>query len=50
TGTYFRPAELWEVGVYILIPHHAESPLCATLRFQQDILASFQQHNDAKEQ
>lgn len=26
TGTYFRSAELWEVGLYILIPHHIEAP------------------------
>lgn len=50
TGTYFRSAELWEVGLYILIPHHTDSQLCTTLKFQQERLGQFQGHNDKMEQ
>lgn len=49
TGTHFRPAELWEVGVYILIPHHVETPLCNTLKFQQTQLANFHTQDDLNE-
>ena len=33
-GTFFRRVHLWEVGVYILVPHHSTVQACATLRFQ----------------
>ena len=50
TGAYYRPAELWEVGLYILINHHTEPRLCANLAFQQSILQRFQQRKDRLEQ
>ena len=42
TGTYFRAAGLWEVGVYIIVPHHPDASLCPTLTFQRDSLEVFQ--------
>lgn len=50
TGAYYRPAELWEVGLYILINHHTEPKQCANLAFQQSILQRFQQRKDRLEQ
>ncbi|KAF9471221.1 hypothetical protein BDN70DRAFT_820283 [Pholiota conissans] len=34
TGSYFRDAELWEVGGYIISTHSNPSILCASLTFQ----------------
>jgi len=50
TGTFFRSAELWEVGVYILLPHSAGPPLCQWLQFQQEMLERFQRQKDTSEQ
>jgi KDZ transposase family protein len=50
TGNYFRPAELWEVGHYILINHHSEPHLCPTLKFHKNLLSELQHGNDIKEQ
>jgi hypothetical protein len=50
TGSYFRRAELWEVGVYILLPHHSDPALCPTLQSQESVLAKFQQNRDEAEQ
>ena len=50
TGSYYRPAELWEVGLYILINHHTEPRLWANLAFQQSILQWFHQRKDRLEQ
>ena len=50
TGAYYRPVELWEVGLYILINHHTEPRLCTNLAFQQSILQRFQQQKDRLEQ
>ena len=50
TGTYFRRAELWQVGVYILVPHHAGERICASLRWNKRLLEGFQQTRDASEQ
>lgn len=49
TGTYFRSASLWEVGVSIVIPHSQDSAPCQSLRWQIDLLEAFQKakdHND----
>lgn len=46
TGTHFRVAALWEVGVYLLLPHHNAPCLCANLAWQQKILEDFQQKKD----
>jgi hypothetical protein len=50
TGRYFRRAELWEVGLYILVRHHTDPNLCRILEFQKNVLASFQRSKDLKEQ
>ena len=50
TGSYFRRAELWEVGLYILIPHHTDTPICNSLKFQQEHLEHIQKGKDILEQ
>ena len=50
TGTHFRAAELWEVGTYVLVPHHEGDPLCDSLQFQKDHLEQFERQKDALEQ
>jgi hypothetical protein len=50
TGTHFRPAALWEVGTYILVPHHTRVPICSGLSFQIQYLEQFEQSNDSAEQ
>jgi hypothetical protein len=49
-GTFFRRAHLWEVGVYILVPHHSTVQPCATLRFQISALEQIQVCTDDMEQ
>lgn len=51
-GSYFRPASLWEVGTYILVPHldSEGEPLCETLNFQKNFLDSQQVRVDDEEQ
>src|SRR5258705_1038261 len=46
TGTYFRKAALWEVGVYLLLRHHNAPSICANLNWQRKILENFQQRKD----
>ena len=46
TGSYFRPAQLWEAGVYLLVPHHEGESHCASLKFHKDNLDRFQKAND----
>ncbi|KAG6904770.1 hypothetical protein DXG01_007304, partial [Tephrocybe rancida] len=51
TGVYFRNAELWEVGCYVLIPHNSSvDPFCNTLKVQIEYLESFQHQNNSWEQ
>jgi len=50
TGTHFRAAELWEVGTYVLIPHHEGDPLCDALQSQKDYLEQFERQKDDLEQ
>jgi len=50
TGTFFRSASLWEVGVYILIAHHLGISICNNLTFQKDVLERCQQSKDQEEQ
>ena len=50
TGSFFRSAELWEVGVYILVRHSAGPPLCEWLQFQKEMLERFQRQKDVSEQ
>jgi len=45
-GSYFRPAELREVGVYILIAHR-DGGMCASLDMQKTVRETVQIHEDA---
>ena len=46
TGSYFRNAALWEVGVYLCLHHHEAPTVCSNLKWQQDILEGFQVKKD----
>ena len=50
TGTHFRPAEIWEVGTYVLIPHSTDQPVCNALKFQTQYLERFEVRKDMAEQ
>lgn len=45
TGTHFRQAALWEVGVYLTLPHQ-KGGLCANLVWQKKMLERFQLNKD----
>jgi hypothetical protein len=45
TGTHFRKAALWEVGVYLMLPHQAGG-ICPNLLWQKQMLEIFQQQKD----
>jgi hypothetical protein len=47
TGTYFREAALWEVGVCLTVGHQDTPKVCPTLKWQQDTLEQFQLQRDA---
>jgi hypothetical protein len=46
TGKYFRDAALWEVGVYLTVPHREAPCICPNLQWQQDTLERFQKQRD----
>ena len=46
TGSHFRPASLWEVGVYLMLPHRQEPSMCPTLTWQKGILEGLQAKKD----
>jgi hypothetical protein len=57
TGTHFRKAALWEVGVYLLLPHQ-HGGICPNLLWQKQMLeklqtkkdeVTFHSHEDASE-
>ena len=50
TGRFFRAAELWEVRVYMLIPHYSGEGICPTLKWNKDTLERFQTHKDSQKQ
>ena len=50
TGTYFRDAALWEVGVYIILNHRSAPYICPNMEWQQKILENFQTAKDDEEQ
>ncbi|KAG6905588.1 hypothetical protein DXG01_001815 [Tephrocybe rancida] len=51
TGAYFRLAELWEVGCFVIVPHSSGvDPICNSLKVQIAYLESVQRHNDSQEQ
>ena len=50
-GNFFRAAELWEVGTYLLVGHHTgESSICDTLMGQEGILETLEYKKDVAEQ
>lgn len=50
TGSYFRPANLWEVGSYVLIRHYEGEPICESLKRQIDSLETTELFKDKAEQ
>jgi hypothetical protein len=50
TGTFFRSADLWEVGVYLLVKHHSEELACKSLSWQKGTLERLQLNKDDEEQ
>jgi len=50
TGTYFRPASLWEVGVYIQLGHKDSSNHCPHQQRLVDVLELFQTQDDLKDE
>lgn len=49
TGNFFRPAQLWEVGSYVLIPHCSGETTCETLVMHTQFLEKFQKPKDDAE-
>ena len=47
---FFRPAELWEVGTYLLVRHHNRLLVCDILRSQVDFLEMMEGKKDLAEQ
>ena len=45
TGTHFRKAALWEVGVYLTLSHQ-NGGICANLDWQRRVLERFQKNKD----
>lgn len=46
SGEFFRPAQLWEVGSYILVPHCSGEEICRSLALNKTYLEDFQQPKD----
>lgn len=49
-GSFFRPADLSEVGTYILVQHHVGQPMCETLRQWCNLLDEAEVAKDNAEQ
>jgi hypothetical protein len=49
-GGYFRPAELWEVGTYLLVKHHVGESVCNTLKVWCKHLEKGEERKDKLEQ
>jgi hypothetical protein len=49
-GSFFRPAEMKEVGAYLLVPHHTGEPICDTLSRCCNMLDTAESKNDNNEQ
>jgi hypothetical protein len=45
SGTHFRKAALWEVGVYLMLPHQ-HGGICPNLLWQKQMLEKFQMKKD----
>lgn len=50
TGSYFREAYLWEVGLHILVVHHTGDAICPSLKLQTTHLEHIQMLKDQEEQ
>lgn len=46
TGTHFRKAALWEVGVYLTLPHQTAPGICSHIEWQQQMLEKYQKTKD----
>ena len=46
TGTHFCKAALWEVGVYLILPHQNAPSVCENLSWQKRMLEKFQKEKD----
>jgi CxC2 like cysteine cluster associated with KDZ transposases len=49
-GDFFRAAEQWEVGTYLLVRHHSGVTLCEDLIAQETFLEIIEKQNDDAEQ
>jgi hypothetical protein len=49
-GNFFRPAELWEVGTYLLVHHHKQVIGCDIIKAQDDFLEVLERRKDMAEQ
>lgn len=49
-GSYFRPAELWEVGTYLLVPHFTGEAICTTLNLLVNQIDAAEEIKDDLEQ
>src|ERR1700742_1331607 len=49
TGTHYRPAELWEVGTCLIVPHR-EGNTCDVFKFQEEFLEHFEVSKDQIDQ
>lgn len=49
-GQFFRPAEQWEVGTYLLVPHHNRTLFCDKIKSQEDFLEVLENKEDVAEQ
>lgn len=50
TGEFFRPAQLWETGAYVLVPHCTGEGMCPSLNIQITMLEAFQRRKDNEEE
>jgi hypothetical protein len=46
TGSHFRKAALWEVGVYLTLPHQNGTSMCPNLIWQKQMLDKLQKKKD----
>jgi len=49
-GHFYRPADLWEVGTYLLVRHHNRSIICDIVKAQEDFLEILEGRKDVAEQ
>ena len=49
-GNFFWPAELWEAGTHLLVPHHQGAAFCNTLRAQEQFLEMMEKKKDNAKQ